>query len=201
MTSDLQILLVEDNPGDADLIGELLEQGPANSHQITKQATLGDALDRLRTDTFDLVLLDLGLPDSQGLETLRGLLTAAPLLPVVVLTGFDDEATGIATVHEGAQDYLVKGQFDGAVLSRVIRYAIERQQSIRKIKRLNNILSAIREINQLIVREKDSQGMIEKGSAPWWISAPGIPPGLSFWIIPAGPPPGRKPGSAKTFPC
>jgi len=166
MTQSFYILLVEDNPGDAELIAELLAESPVYPYQIKAVSTLGEAREWLNDQTFDIVLLDLNLSDSRGLETLQDLKKAAPLMPVVVMTGLDDEETGIATVHEGAQDYLVKGQFDSITLRRVIRYAIERQQSVKKIQRLNDILSAIRQINQLIVREKDRQRLIEQGVRP-----------------------------------
>jgi len=166
MTQSFYILLVEDNPADADQIAELLGKSPVYPYQIKAVSTLGEAIEALNTETFDIVLLDLYLPDSRGLETLQSLKKAAPLIPVVVMTGLDDEETGIATVHEGAQDYLIKGTYGSRALRRSIRYAIERQQSVGKIQRLNNILSAIRQINQLIVREKDRQRLIEKGVRP-----------------------------------
>src|SRR6056297_1482455 len=144
MTQSFCILMVEDNPGDADLIEELLAESPVYPYQIKAVSTLGETIDRLNQEAFDIVLLDLNLPDSRGLETLQSIKGAAPLMPVVVMTGLDDEETGIATVHEGAQDYLVKGTYGSRALRRSIRYAIERQQSVGKIQRLNNILSAIR---------------------------------------------------------
>ena len=128
MSQALQILVVEDNPADADFIRELLpETGPA-SFQIESVARLADAVIRLKGEGHDLVLLDLGLPDSQGLQTLRHLHQAAPDVPVIVLTGTDDNELGVAALHEGAQDYLVKGQINQNLMVRSIRYALERQK-------------------------------------------------------------------------
>jgi DNA-binding response OmpR family regulator len=130
----LRILVVEDNPADADFIRELLpETGPA-SFQIESVARLADAVIRLKGEGHDLVLLDLGLPDSQGLQTLRHLHQAAPDVPVIVLTGTDDNELGVAALHEGAQDYLVKGQINRNLMVRSIRYALERQKILDALR-------------------------------------------------------------------
>lgn len=128
MKSGLQILMVEDNPGDADLVNEMLSEAAESGYDIKNAGSLADARTFLKTGSFDVVLLDLGLPDSQGLDTLRGILADASFSPVIVMTGLDDEHTGTLTVQEGAQDYLVKGKFDGPSLMREIRYAIERKR-------------------------------------------------------------------------
>ncbi|MCX6929001.1 MAG: response regulator [Verrucomicrobia bacterium] len=106
MSANLRILVVEDNPADADLIHALLaETGPVR-FQIESVARLSEALARLERRGIDLVLLDLGLPDSQGLATLHQLKKAVPEIPVIVLTGTDDSELGSAAVRDGAQDYL-----------------------------------------------------------------------------------------------
>ena len=129
MNDQLHLLVVEDNPADADFIHELLPtDGPVNFH-IESVARLSLALARLERKGIDLVLLDLGLPDSQGLKTFHQLRQAAPTVPVIVLSGGDDQEMAVAAVGEGAQDYLVKGRVSGNLLSRAIRYALERQRA------------------------------------------------------------------------
>jgi signal transduction histidine kinase len=122
-------LVVEDNPADAVLLKEVLERIQDAQFEITPVERLEDALASLAVAPFDVVLLDLDLPDSQGAETLTCLRQSQPRVPVVVLTGLDDEAMGIAAVQSGAQDYLVKGSFAPSVLGRSIRYAIERKRA------------------------------------------------------------------------
>ncbi|MDA8203756.1 MAG: ATP-binding protein [Chloroflexi bacterium] len=118
-----RILLVEDNPGDAVLIDEALCDGLDVT--VERAGWLEDALGCLATRTYDAVLLDLGLPDSEGIGTLSAVL-ARTRTPVVVLTGTDDESLGFAAIHSGAQDYLVKGKAGEEVLQRAVRYAVER---------------------------------------------------------------------------
>ena len=124
-----EVLLVEDNPGDARLIKELLHEGGERDLRLTHVTSLREAIDRLSMDApvTHAVLLDLGLPDETGLETLRRLLPSAGRSSVVVMTGVNDEELGVSALQEGAQDYLVKGQVDGRALRRALRYAIERQ--------------------------------------------------------------------------
>ena len=105
-----RVLLVEDSPSDADLLQQSLRQIGAGAFEFTWVDCLGDALWRLGRESFDVLLLDLSLPDSSGPETFRRVLEAAPQLAIVVLTGASDESIGLAAVHEGVQDYLVKGQ-------------------------------------------------------------------------------------------
>jgi len=128
MSDPTTLLLVEDNPGDADLVADLLADAIPPLEVIHVQQ-IRDALDRLRERSFDAILLDLSLPDATGLNGLRHIRTAAPEVPVVMLTGSADHALGAAAVRDGAQDYLVKGQADGEALARAIRYAVERQRS------------------------------------------------------------------------
>jgi signal transduction histidine kinase len=131
----VRVLLIEDNPADVDLIREALEDGaldPAfNGPTLTLEEVgrLAPAIARVETGEIDVALLDLSLPDSQGIQTFIRLLRAAPGTPVVVLSGLDDEAMAIRAVREGAQDYLVKGQTDGKTLTRSIQYAVERKHA------------------------------------------------------------------------
>jgi len=123
-----QVLLVEDNPGDADLVRLRLVEGQSEA-QISCVNRLSDALASLDKEEPVLILLDLNLPDSHGAETFRKVMKHSPNVPIVVLSGQDDEALAISAVHHGVQDYLVKGQVDGRTLARAISYAIERHRS------------------------------------------------------------------------
>ena len=138
----MKTLLVEDNPADIRLIRELLKESavlPFEFHQVSR---LDLALERLRDESFDVVLLDLGLPDSQGMETLRLAHKTKSTTPIVVLTGLNDDQFALQVVHAGAQDYLVKGQFDSQLLVRTIRYAVERKQAEEEVRRLNTELES-----------------------------------------------------------
>jgi two-component system cell cycle response regulator len=123
-----KVLLVEDNPADARLLREALAEIADSRFEITHCETLAEAHEFLAKSTSDVILSDLGLPDSQGLETIRHIHKAAPGVPVVVLTALNDESFGGQVLQEGAQDYLVKGQIDGRLLWRALRYAMERHR-------------------------------------------------------------------------
>ncbi len=129
MIDRLHILLVEDNPGDADLIREMLPPDSPEGVEIECVSRLSKALECVRVVRFEIILLDLGLPDSQGLETIRAMRHGAPSLPIIVLTGNQDEQVGLEAIREGAQDYLVKGHLDNRMLMRAIRYAMERKRA------------------------------------------------------------------------
>jgi signal transduction histidine kinase/DNA-binding response OmpR family regulator len=124
----IHLLLVEDSPTDALFLQEALAQVPSAQFRLTHRERLAEALDHLSQEPCDVILLDLGLPDSQGLGTLVKLLEQTPRTPIVVLTGLEDEALGVQLIQAGAQDYLVKGQVSSSLLLRSVRYAIERKQ-------------------------------------------------------------------------
>jgi len=135
MSERLHILIVEDNPADADLMRDALpETGHIRFHSESVPR-LSEALARLATGGIDLVLTDLGLPDSQGLATFRELRQAAPDLAIIVVTVSDDEEMAVAAVREGAQDFLIKGQISGNLLVRAVRYAIERKRTEETLKK------------------------------------------------------------------
>jgi diguanylate cyclase (GGDEF)-like protein/PAS domain S-box-containing protein len=121
------VLLIEDNPGDARLLREMFnEQGAYNTDLIHVEC-MSEAEEHLAEQAVDVILLDLGLPDAQGLEAVRRAHAAAPRVPLVVLTGLDDEALALRVLQEGVRDYLVKGQIEMRGLLRALRYAIERK--------------------------------------------------------------------------
>jgi DNA-binding NtrC family response regulator len=131
----LKILLVEDSPADSRLLWEMLrDSGIKGRFALDPAVTLKEAISQLSTKKFDLVLLDLMLPDSAGLDTFRAVHKACPDVPVVLLTGLSDENLAARAVREGAQDYLVKGQVDPAVLVRSMRYAVERHVAERSFR-------------------------------------------------------------------
>jgi diguanylate cyclase (GGDEF)-like protein/PAS domain S-box-containing protein len=132
-TAALSVLVIEDNPGDARLVELYLREDPARPFKVAKAARLGDGLAILKDQSIDVVLLDLSLPDSFGMETLSTL-RAASSVPVVVLTGTSDEALALEALRQGAQDYLVKGQGDGELVRRAIRYAIGRSQADAELR-------------------------------------------------------------------
>ncbi len=128
-----QVLLIEDNPGDADLVRLRLVEGksPVDVNCVNR---LSDGLASLTRETPSVVLLDLNLPDSHGAETFRRVMEHSPNVPVVVLSGQDDEALAMKAVHHGVQDYLVKGNISSKQLERAIRYAVERQALLRALE-------------------------------------------------------------------
>ncbi len=123
----IQVLLVEDNPGDARLVREELADVRSVRFEMIHVESLGEAEEELRRDRFDVILLDLSLPDGHGLETVNRMRAGAPSVPIVVLSGNHDETVALSAVKAGAHDYLIKGQIPGPAMARVIRYAIERR--------------------------------------------------------------------------
>src|SRR5579864_6663802 len=124
----LQVLLVEDNAGDARLLREMFSTERAGNFELTHLLRMSEAVVHLRKGGVDIALLDLGLPDAHGLESVRLARAVAPDVPLIVLTGLDDEAIAAKAMKEGAQDYLIKGQIENRALPRALRYAIERQR-------------------------------------------------------------------------
>lgn len=133
----INVLLIEDNPGDARLLREALAGINGKPFGLEWADLLSKGLDVLTRQKVDVVILDLTLPDSKGLNSVDKLHTAAPWVPVVVLTGLDDENTGLEAVRRGAQDYLVKEHvgWEGRIFARVMRYAIERKQVEERLQK------------------------------------------------------------------
>ncbi len=140
-TEAITVLLVEDNPGDARLIEEELTDARGMSFELVWKDRLKEGLNYLTEDTVDVVLLDLSLPDSQGLDTVLAVHEADPGTPIVVLTGLEDEQLGARAVRSGAQDYLVKGSVDGDRLARSMQYAIERKQATQELEQMRKQLA------------------------------------------------------------
>jgi PAS domain S-box-containing protein len=147
MTHDraVRLLLIEDNSGDARLIRELLVELREEGFELRVSTDLATGLRRLDEERIDALLLDLGLPDSDGLSTLARARAHPARVPIVVLSGHSDGALGTTAVAQGAQDYLVKGDFDGPLLARTIRYAIARQRQEEALGRLAAIVESAEE--------------------------------------------------------
>jgi diguanylate cyclase (GGDEF)-like protein len=125
----LSVLLVEDDPEDALLVGDMLAWDASAEFELSRVERLADARRQLVESPVESVLLDLSLPDARGLEALTELREVAPEVPIVILSGLDDELLAVEAVRGGAQDYLIKGRADGHLISRSIRYAVERKQA------------------------------------------------------------------------
>jgi CheY-like chemotaxis protein len=136
-TSTRVLLLVEDNPGDALLVSEMLEQLEPENYQIIHVPRISEAVDVLRSTDVDVVLLDLRLPDCTGIDTVKTVRESAGQIPIVVLTGTDDEQLALTCIHAGAQDYLAKGEIRLQSLKRAIGYAITRirEAQVRELQK------------------------------------------------------------------
>ncbi|TMA11997.1 MAG: GAF domain-containing protein, partial [Deltaproteobacteria bacterium] len=137
----------------------LAEIGDAQ-FELTHVHQLGEALKRLGEERFDTILLDLSLPDGQGMDTITRVREGSPGLPIVVLTGLDDEEVAIKAVRAGAQDYLVKGQVDGSLLARAMRYAIERKRVEKQLQLQLQRIHALREINMATTSTLDLHSVL-----------------------------------------
>ena len=153
-----EVLLIEDSPSDALLTREALETG--GRFQVVPAERLGAALTLLDESAFDVVLLDLGLPDAEGLDALLALRRRLPDLPVVIMTARDDEELGLRAVQEGAQDYLVKGRSNENDLERAIRYAIERASIEDTLREQKDFVTGLIETAQVIILVLDPAGHV-----------------------------------------
>jgi signal transduction histidine kinase/DNA-binding response OmpR family regulator len=167
MSKPLRILLVEDNPGDADLIQEMLPVGEDAEFAVHCVTRLADAVSHLRKEETDLALLDLNLPDSNGIETVRIARQAAPQLPIVVLTGNHDEQVGLAAVQSGAQDFLIKGQTHRSHLVRVIRYAVQRHCAEEQVRESERLLRSALDALSAHIAIIDASGRVLATNKAW----------------------------------
>jgi PAS domain S-box-containing protein len=157
----VKVLLIEDNPGDARLIKELLAEEGVEQFTLAWADRLSTGLALLAEENPGAILLDLSLPDSFKLVTLEKVYAQASTVPILVLTGLDDESLGLEAMQNGAQDYLVKGQIDGHSLVRAIRYAIERKQAEEALRRSEELYrSVIAAMEEGIVMQ-DAEGVIQ----------------------------------------
>jgi CheY-like chemotaxis protein len=159
MANALKILLVEDNRTDAVLIEEMIYQVDANSsrdvtYELVHKELLRDALNYLSKNTVDVILLDLSLPDSKGLETVKKMGEGEKNAPIIILTGLDDDATAIQALQHSVQDYLNKNWTDSILLHRSIKYSIERFNNIKEKERL------IRELKEALDNIKTLRGLL-----------------------------------------
>ena len=164
MLETITVLLVEDNPGDARLMREAVREAEGSHIHLVHVETLSKALSRLDQDRFDVVMLDLSLPDAEGLTTLVRAHAHAPSVPIVVLTGLDDEGLAIRAVREGAQDYLVKGQVTGQLVVRAMRYATERKRAVEALQRSEEYYRSLIENALDIITVVDADGIVRYGS-------------------------------------
>jgi signal transduction histidine kinase len=137
-TRTIRVLLVEDNADDVILFREMFRKEQPGSFELAHRERMSDAVDYLASQPVDIVLLDMGLPDGHGLETVRRAHAAAPKVPLIVLTGLDDEDIAAQALKDGALDYLVKGQIENRALPRALRYAIERHQTQMETEKIRN---------------------------------------------------------------
>ena len=169
-----RVLLIEDNPGDADLVRLRLVEG--ESHMDVRCANrLATGLTSLSDEPPAVVLLDLNLPDSQGADTFRRVLDKAPGVPVIILSGRDDESLAVKVLHQGVQDYLVKGEFDSKQLFRAMRYAMEREVLLKSLEmgvagpvvpqQRKHLETALKSVTQLhaMIRDLLEAGKAESG--------------------------------------
>lgn len=133
----VKILLIEDDPDYAMVVQNRLKNDPSNRFQTLHAPTLAAGIETLGRETVDLVLLDLNLPDSRGLQTFKRIKERSPLLPVVILSATDDETVALDALKSGAQDYVIKGQVDGKFLARILNYNLERSRLQLELQRLS----------------------------------------------------------------
>lgn len=140
----MHILHIEDNRADAVYIAELLSEDTTLNYCVDWAVKLAEGLDYLKEHEVDLVLLDLSLPDSEGMKTFHIVKKAVPDLPVIVMTGLMDESLGVKAVQEGAQDYLIKSKVDTELLVRSIRYAVEREKLVVRLREASEQINELR---------------------------------------------------------
>ena len=155
----IRVLLVEDNPGDVLLLQELLGEVPSVQCQLTSVERLDEALQRLEQENFDVILVDLTLPDSHGLETFVTLHNRVPAIPIIVQTGLNDETLAMGAMQQGAQDYLLKGQISGDLLVRCMRYAMERQRAEEALRQSEERFRSLSAFAPIGIYQTDAHGL------------------------------------------
>ncbi len=159
MNGHIRILLVEDNAADADLLREYLpDEGECSTFELEHVETLAEGLERLSEGEIDAVLLDLNLPDSQGIETFLQMYEECPTMAIIVLTGLDDEDVAVEATGSGAEDYLCKSDLDRRLLTRSIRYAIERKRAESELRQSERRFRELADLLPQTVFEIDLEG-------------------------------------------
>ncbi len=173
----IKALLIEDNPGDARLIKEMLAESKRSTFNLTWVDRLAKGIDYLKNNPVDIVLLDLSLPDSSGPETFERLVRHVPQMPIIILTGLDDEQLAISLLRSGLQDYIVKDSVNPDMLARSIRYAIERklledevrmarnELEMRVIKRTRELSEANKELREEIEQREKAEADLKDSKA------------------------------------
>lgn len=168
MEEQINILLVEDNPGDVRLLDVYLKYSFNTVYSLSTVAFLSKALEMLEQNSFDIVILDLSLPDSKGLDTFKRAYEHSPQIPIIVLTGFEDESTGINAMKLGAQDFLIKGNVNGKELSRSINYSIERYKLLKKLsENTKKLEEKSADLHKERLKLADAQKLARIGSWEW----------------------------------
>ena len=155
----IKVLLIEDDAVDAHLTQDILAEWSVEQFQVTHVTTLTEGLARLSRERFDAVLLDLSLPDAYGLPAVKQVQATSPAIPVVVLSGVDDQALSLQAVQQGAQDYLAKGKGQPELLARSIRYAIERKRAEERLTYLAQYDQLTGLVNRTLFRDRLVQAM------------------------------------------
>lgn len=160
VSQEIRILLVEDDVADALLIVEMLADIKVPVFTVTHVERVAKAMEQLRATRFGVILLDLSLPDGQGLELVKEVRQAAPRTPIVVMSGQWDDDLALKVVQEGVQDYCVKGHVDSFLLARTLRYAIERKRIEDALRRSNAELAVLFHVSSTVSRSIDMQGLL-----------------------------------------
>jgi PAS domain S-box-containing protein len=168
METPLQILLIEDNPADARLIDIYLREAYDKGYVLTTCDYLRKGLKELTKKTFDIIIIDLTLPDSSGLDTFKSIYEHSPQTPIIVLTGFDDDQVGISAMKLGAQDFLVKGKAKGKTLKRSISYSIERFKLLKELSENTKMLhKKTQDLEREQLKLSEAQKLSHIGSWEW----------------------------------
>jgi diguanylate cyclase (GGDEF)-like protein len=139
----INVLIIEDNPPDSVIVREYLKRDTERHFEVVTAIDLDEGLERLSREEIDIVLLDLSLPDCEGYETFNRVHSHSPKVPVVVMTGLDDEEMAVSVLSEGAQDFLVKGRFDSDLLKRSVTFSIEREKVERDLLDANKEIAGL----------------------------------------------------------
>jgi PAS domain S-box-containing protein len=161
LTQPIEVLLVEDNPADARLLTESLKEAGRLGFHVTHASRLKGAIEALSSTSVHVIVLDLSLPDSSGLQTVSRLQSAAPGVPIVVLTGLQDEALALQAVRQGVQDYLIKGQCESGLAARALSYAVERRRAEEALRDREARLAAVVGTAVDAIITIDDQGVVE----------------------------------------